>query len=144
MEGMAEQKEILCSEDFARFCRRHRVEVAVLFGSRAKGTCSPDSDWDLAFQVPPPEDDLELSQIKRAMVREICTLLKTSRVDVVLLNRASPLLRYQVAINGEPVFEKESDSFASFASYAVRSYSDGWVFREAEKRYLKEVGHSNG
>ncbi len=31
------------------FCLKHNIQLAVLFGSRAKGEPRPDSDWDLAI-----------------------------------------------------------------------------------------------
>lgn len=124
--------------EFAEFCRRHGIRLAVLFGSRSRGLARPDSDWDFAFWLEPRTTDASrLAGKKRAITRELCVLLRTSRVDVVLLNFASPLMRYQVARHGRPVYQDRSDRFASFVSLAIRSYSDGKLFSRAERLYLE-------
>ena len=123
----------------------HNIKLAVLFGSRAKGESRPDSDWDLAILF---KDDFydhnkyNLADIKKNLLKELCSLLETSKVDLVILNRVSPFLRYRVAKSGLPLFEENEDDFASFVSLAVRGYSDSMVFTKAGKKYLeKRAGH---
>ncbi len=123
----------------------HNIKLAVLFGSRAKGEPRPDSDWDLAILF---KDDFydhnkhNLAVIKKNLLKELCSLLETSQVDLVILNRVSPFLRYRVAKSGLPLFEENEGEFASFVSLAVRGYSDSMVFTKASKKYLeKRAGH---
>ena len=121
--------------------KNHNIKLAVLFGSRAKGESRPDSDWDLAILF---KDDFfdnnkhNLAVIKKNLIKELCSLFETSKVDLVILNRVSPFLRYRVAKSGLPLFEENVGDFASFVSLAVRSYSDSMVFTKAGKRYLEK------
>jgi len=41
----------------AIFARHPQVQAVFLFGSRAFGKTRPDSDWDLAVYLEPPEPD---------------------------------------------------------------------------------------
>ncbi len=133
-------KNKLMSEEFKTLCRRNKIRLAVLFGSRADETARPDSDWDLAFQIkaeaynPEPGD---LAMRKKNLIKELSALLQTSQVDIVILNRASPFLKYWVVKSGKPVYQENKGDFASFASLALRGYSDSFVFRKAGKEYLE-------
>ncbi len=139
MTGVQEmQHGCLADGEFTEFCCRHGIQLAMLFGSHSKGLARPDSDWDFAFWLEPGTRDASLlARKKRAIIRDLCGLLGTSRVDVVLLNFASPLMRYQVARHGRPVYQDRDDRFASFVSLAILSYSDGNLFSRAERLYLK-------
>ncbi len=123
------------------FCLKHNIQLAVLFGSRAKGEPRSDSDWDLAILVKSDfykKEKNNPSGFRKSLLKELCFLLKTSQVDLVILNRVSPFLRYQVAKSGILLFEEKKGVFASFVSLAVRSYSDSFLFTRAGKRYLEK------
>lgn len=120
---------------------KHNIKLVVLFGSRARGEPWPDSDWDLAVLFDPEnykQNQHNVAGLRKELLRELCSVLGTSRVDLVILNQASPYLRYQVAKSGTPLYEEKKGDFASFASLAVRSYSDSKVFMKAGKRYLEK------
>lgn len=134
-------KQKLRSHDFAAFCRQRGIKLAVLFGSRAKGKAEPDSDWDIALLLEKhflPGQDREWGKLKRMLVRDLCTFLETSQVDMVILNLASPLLKYQVARTGYPLYQKNNSCFAEFASLALRQHEDARLFYEMEKVYLRK------
>ncbi len=61
----------------------------VLFGSRARGTARPDSDWDLGIQGPRPVTGEERQRIRDAL-EDLPTL---HTFDVVDLTTARPALR---------------------------------------------------
>ncbi len=143
-EMIIEQK--LSSDQFKALCSRHHVRLAVLFGSRAEGEALSGSDWDLAFWF--KETDLQSVEqgaavIKRRLVKDLCSLLQTSQLDVIILNRASPFLKYQVARKGKPLYQESKDTFASFISLAIRSSSDFRIFQKAGRKYL-EMGPAHG
>ncbi len=97
------------------FCLKHNIKLAVLFGSRAKGEPRPDSDWDLAILFKKDFYDNNknnLAGLRKNLLKELCLLLETSQVDLVILNRVSPFLRYQVAKSGIPLFEETKNDFA--------------------------------
>lgn len=95
------------------------VELAVLFGSAAKGTMRPDSDVDIGI-VPAQEmslrDRLDLGvALERALGRD---------VDLVVLDaEASSLLRFEAA-KGRPLYERVRGAWADFVSRALFAHDD--------------------
>ena len=136
----------LNNEHFRSLCEKHGVRLAILFGSRAKGEAGPESDWDLAFLIKEGKQKMDrtgLATLKKSLIKDLCNHLKTSQIDLVILNRAAPFLKYQVAQNGRPLYQAKEGEFAAFVSLAVRSYSDSFIFRDAGKKYL-EMRPANG
>lgn len=93
------------------------LSLVVLFGSRARGDAHASSDWDVAYTSERPLDPLTL---RAAFTDE----LRSDHVDMVGLDGASALLRYRVARDGTPVFEREPGNFARFWLAAVGFWCD--------------------
>ncbi len=122
---------------FADLCQRHRLELVALFGSVATGKARPDSDIDLAVLLDNAALDADEGRsAATALIRDILTFLGTSRVDLVILNRADSLLRFQVARTGRPLYQRERGAFADFCSLALRQHEDSKVFYRAVDKYL--------
>jgi len=146
MDSKLNDEDNLNNEHFRLLCEKHGVRLAILFGSRAKGEAGSESDWDLAFLINEAKQRMDrpwLAALKKSLIKDLCDHLKTPQIDLVILNRASPFLKYQVAQNGRPLYQVKEGEFASFVSLAVRSYSDSFIFRDAGKKYL-EMRPSNG
>lgn len=93
------------------------LRLLALHGSRARHDWNVRSDWDFAYLGDAGFDDLELrSQLAR--------ILRTDDVDVADLTRAGGLLRYRVAKDGIPVFERESGTFEKFCHAAASFWFD--------------------
>lgn len=123
---------------FAFFCRENNIRLALLFGSRATGCARDSSDFDLAILLGAeyPRDLPARASRKRALLRSFSTYLSSSRFDLVILNDASSFLLYEATQTGKILYEADPGEFARLASLAIRQYSDGRLFREAEKIYL--------
>lgn len=70
----------------AEILRAHGARDVYVFGSSAKGTHRPDSDWDLAVRGLPPE------RFFRALAH--ITAASTRPVDLVDLDEDSPFVRH--------------------------------------------------
>lgn len=93
---------LLDKTKLARLCREHGVVFAGLFGSRARGEASPDSDVDVLVRF-----DERRSLIDQARVeREIGEAMGRS-VDLVTENALSPYLRDQVEADLEVLVDDE-------------------------------------
>lgn len=118
---------------------RADLQMVLLFGSHAVGEARHDSDIDLALLGDRP---LDLVSLTTEMIR----LLKQSRVDLVDLRRASPLLLMEVVRKGILLYERTPGSYLEFCSLAVRRYIDTKKLREARKtaieRFLEQRGLS--
>ena len=97
------------------------LRLAVLFGSRVRpGRLRPGSDVDLAIEPVDPslslEDELEL---QAGVARTV-----GCEVDLVRLDKASPLVRYEVARHGRPVLPGTEPAFRRFQAQAALEYAD--------------------
>jgi predicted nucleotidyltransferase len=83
-------------DTLADVCRRQAVCLLVAFGSTVRNLHGPDSDLDLAVWM------ATANIAPQALVKlEIALrpLFPGERLDLVFLNRASPLLQFQVALH---------------------------------------------
>lgn len=82
------------------FTQLFGVELAVLFGSHARGAARPGSDVDVAIRLsddsPEETRGVELA-LGRAAGRD---------VDVVPLDASPPLLRFEIAREGKVLLER--------------------------------------
>lgn len=114
-----------------------KPRLVILFGSVAKGRTHEESDIDLGFLFDSPIDIIELTnQVTRA--------LKTDRVDVVDLRRASPLLRYEAARKGQVLYEREAGEFMQFLSLSYRMYVDTKKLRDAQEMVIRRFLRARG
>jgi predicted nucleotidyltransferase len=93
--------------------------AAWAFGSSQDGHVGPGSDIDIAvlFESPP---SLEM-QI--ALLAKLQDALHFEDIDLVVLNDANPILRFE-AISGRPLFCRDLERRAGFASLTAREYED--------------------
>lgn len=137
-------KDLTClySLDFNNFCREHGISLAVLFGSQATGRALRESDIDMAVWLEQAEilkDVPEAARARKHLMRDLINYLETDKIDLVLLNHASPLLKFQVARTGKPVYQKKPGNFAGFCSRALREHNDAGIFHRATEAYLRKA-----
>lgn len=117
------------------------VRLAVLFGSAARGTERPDSDLDvgvrLAEQEADPYGNLLAAELERATGRTI---------DLVLLDAAPPLLRFEIAREGRVLVEHHPGDWTAFRARAMVDWWD-WaptarmIHRVTAERLRTEVAN---
>ena len=93
------------------------VRLAVLFGSGAKAAMGKNSDIDIGVSLegeahPAPEMRVAL---ERAAGRP---------VDLVWLDRAPPLLRFEIAREGLVLVERDRHAWAEFRAHAMIDWWD--------------------
>ena len=93
------------------------LELLLLFGSRARGDAGAASDWDFGYQA---TEDLDVA----AFLATIVEVVGSDRVDLVDLRRASGLLRYRAARDGQPIHEGRPGIADQFWLEAVRFWCD--------------------
>ena len=94
------------------------VRLAVLFGSAACARNRPESDVDVAILAPESGFD-ESGEV--TLHRELA-LAARKNLDLVRLERASTLLRWQIAIKGVVLVEASPGEFARFRARAASEY----------------------
>jgi predicted nucleotidyltransferase len=124
-------------EKLSEIARRYNLDLIVIFGSQVRGRDVPGSDVDVAVRFVRREwgnVDLELD-----LLDDLGEAIDgDGDLDVAFLNGAAPLLLYQVACTGVPLYERTPGDFALFQSYAARRYYDSQKFSAAQDRYLRE------
>jgi predicted nucleotidyltransferase len=118
------------------FAETHNEVLSVtIFGSQAHGRARESSDVDVALYIDPaaiPADAMEVQlrytvELERAIGKH---------VDLVLLNLAPPMLRYQAIRNGKLVFERDPLRVRRFIGDALVEFYDEIVTLEATQNTL--------
>lgn len=110
------------------------VHLVVLYGSRARGQATPQSDWDFGVIT---EDSL----VRPRLAAALSSILETDHIDVVDLERASALLRYRAARDGIALFEATPGAFERYRLTATQFWCDAEsVIRLAQAEVLAETG----
>ena len=105
------------------------VQLVVLFGSVTRGRSRPDSDLDVAVRCDAPAD-------LDALYLLLAPRLASNALDLTDLRRAGSLLAFQVARQGEVLYERDPGTFRSFQSLASRRYCDTDKLRRAQHRAI--------
>lgn len=112
-----------------------KVKFAYLFGSQAKGTAGPLSDIDIAVYIDP---EMEAFRYRLALMETLSTLAKTERIDVVVLNSASPVLKFAVIRDGRVLKEDRSQRIR-FEQTAISEYLDTAYLRKVQAAYTRRA-----
>jgi predicted nucleotidyltransferase len=94
------------------------LKLAVLFGSTARGQARSRSDVDLGILLDPYSPELRFqveAELGRAAGRP---------VDVILLDDAPPLLRFEIAREGVLLFQREDHYWTRFKARAMVDWWD--------------------
>jgi hypothetical protein len=113
------------------------VLLVYLFGSQARGDASSLSDVDLGvfFRRTPSLDEQAQMVVDCGRVLD----LETEKVDVVALNSAPPLLKYDAVSEGKLVYQAVSDdALNDFELRAMQECFDTEHLRRVQDLYLRE------
>lgn len=128
-------------QHIAVICRKHKVRFLTLFGSRALGE-EKARDTDIAVSFGRPISAREELDFFYEMVR----LFATDKLDVVVLDKADPILLKEVALHGRPLYEQGKGIFDEFIISAIAKYQDTKenrrIANELVDEFLKE--HKRG
>ena len=103
---------------------RQEILEAYLFGSRARGGAQPHSDVDVAVYVDPDRPVDSLFGYAAELTAELIALLHSDDVDVVVLNRAPPLLYHRVLRDGLRLFARNAPATTTREGRALSRYCD--------------------
>ena len=102
--------------------QKYNVKLAYLFGSQAKGTPAKNSDFDIAVLFKNPSSPLALKEI--ACISQELIKSFPPKIDVVSLNCASLLLRYEVARSGKILYCENEIERINFEVSVIKKYAD--------------------
>lgn len=116
--------------------RDPRVEAVYGFGSEIHGTPGPRSDVDLAVLLNQDVKLIEELRLRAAVVEA----LGRDDVDLVRLNQAPPLLRFEVLATGRRLFARDEEAVDGFEARCLRQYQDSHHLRAVQRRLAREHG----
>jgi len=122
------------------------VELAYLFGSHAKGKTGPLSDIDIGVYLSRSLSRKERFEKRLELTASLSTFLQTDKVDLVVMNDASPVLNFEIIEPNCLVFERDHALKLKVEPYIMsryydRKYHEDFLNREFVKRF-KERGFS--
>ncbi len=122
---MLPQPELL-----SNFCNKYAIKMVLLFGSRARDQHAENSDFDLA--VLPTLKELNYDK----MTMELMDLFPGYSLDVVLLDRCDPLIKFEIISSYKLLFCRDDETFINFYLSTVKMHHDLKKFYTLEKVYL--------
>ena len=103
--------------------RRHRVRAAWVFGSFARGEAQAGSDLDLAVLMAEPWDSAGWFTLAGRLQAALTPLVQRP-VDVLVLNEAGSLARFEATSRGIVVLEQDEEERIAFELRAGAGYED--------------------
>ena len=103
---------------------RDEVLEAYLFGSHACGQAQPRSDVDVAVYVDEGRAEDGVWGYRAQLATELMAALRVNEVDVVVLNRAPPLLYHRVLRDGVRLLSRDLRATTTRAGQALSRYFD--------------------
>ena len=116
------------------------LRLAVLFGSAAHDRLRAESDVDIG--IVPRDPDLPLSAEFTLQARLEAACGRT--VDLIRLDRASTLLKWEAARVGVPIVVDSAHAFSRFAAEAALEHADLMIaLTPAAERFRQRVAESS-
>lgn len=119
-----QQDHELASRVRAALAERPEVLEGYLFGSQARGATHEHSDVDVAVYVDPARIVAGPFGYDAELAGTLMRALGTSAVDVVLLNRAPPLLYHRVLRDGVRLLARDLVATTAREGRALSRYCD--------------------
>jgi len=115
--------------------KQKHVKLAYLFGSVAKGKEGKLSDVDIAVFLDESLSKKERFNLQLKLMSEISSILKTDKVDLVIMNDAPLSLNYEIIKANYPLLVKDEGKKVDFEHGILSRYLDR---RYYEKRWTDE------
>ena len=114
------------------------IHLIYLFGSAVSGHHHAESDLDVAILIDNDFYQTMTSDLEyqAGLVVQLQRLFETDRVDLVLLNQATPLLANQVVTTGTLLYCKDQREKTMFIVRSKQRYLDTKPLRAIKRRYL--------
>ena len=114
------------------------IIFAYLFGSYATGKVWAMSDIDIAVYVDPRKVN-DLFKLKLRLLGMLNDAFKTDKIDLVILNEAPPVLKYEVLVKGILIFTKDKEIHTEFYLRATKEFFDFQYILDKNYEAVKEA-----
>lgn len=114
------------------------VLAAMLIGSQARGTPGPLSDVDIAVWHDEGLDPASRLRLRLNLASAASRALGTDEIDIVMLNRAPPLLRHRAIRDATLLVERDPVARVRLNARALLDYLDTKPLRTEMSRGLRK------
>lgn len=109
--------------------KQEQVKLTYLFGSCAKGNQGPLSDVDVAIFLDKRLSKKERQKLKLELINVVSSILKTNKLDLVVINDSPVDLNYEIIKHGKilqirDVGEKTDIESGILSHYLDRKYDE--------------------
>jgi uncharacterized protein len=111
----------------------NQIKAAYLFGSYVENKETKYSDIDIGLVL---NDDYD-SMIKLDILMKL-TENNFDNIDLVILNRANPLVKFEAVKHNKLIYQQEEFNAAGYYSLVIRTFLDFRPYLEVQRHYLKE------
>jgi len=139
------EKETLISRLAEFFNTRECVELAYLFGSTAEGNTGPLSDIDIGVYLSNRLTKSERIEKRLELTAELASFLKTSSIDLVVMNDASPVINFEIIKPNSPLFIRDEDLKLEVEQKVMSRYLDRKYHEDLLNRaFLERIKEKGG
>jgi predicted nucleotidyltransferase len=114
------------------------LQLLILFGSQAQGRATLNSDWDLAFLIQNFSYQIGWGELELYHPLGEILGINSDQIDLVNIDKCSPLLGYMIAREGKVLYEAEPDLFLNFQLKAWKRYANTAKLRQYQKDYIHQ------
>jgi hypothetical protein len=111
------------------FRAEDQVELAYLFGSVAEGKAGVLSDIDIGVYLSDKLATIERGRKRIELIGKLMSLLKSDRVDLLIINDTSPVLKFEIIRPNVLIFERNPDLKVDVEQCIMSVYLD-WKYYE--------------
>lgn len=118
--------------------KQKNASLAYLIGSYATGKVTPMSDLDLAvlFNEKIPANKYGHRQIE--LIVDLGGLFNRSDVEIVILNLASPLMKFETINKGKLLYSESEEARVKFEVAVRKEFFDTQKLRDSLERSLRK------
>lgn len=120
-----------------RVFKQHRVVLGLLFGSTVAGRTTRRSDLDFAVLLPESVSKKKYLDIQLSLMSQLNRIFK-KKIDVVVLNNASPFLAQMAIVNGRVLYCSDDNLKAQFFTRTLQGFEDASYLAKTYNRYLNQ------
>jgi len=118
------------------------VHIAYLFGSTVKGNVNKLSDIDIAVMLDENLSKKDMLDMELDLISELTRVLKSDKIDLVVLNYTPLLLKYNIIKYGHFLTSYESKRIAFEANVMSRYLDEQYYIKRHTDMILQRIARS--
>jgi len=118
------------------------VNFAYMFGSTVRGDANELSDYDIAVMLDESLSKKDMLYMELDLISELTRVLKSDKIDLVVLNDAPLLLKYNIIKNGHVLKSDETKRVAFEIGVMSRYLDERYYIKRHTDMILQRIARS--